>query len=104
MKKQINITITFIFFLLTSIISAQHNKSDIKKIKKLKKKYDFISVDNKYFNKPTNCLNIIVGDYSKGPSDGGSRYNKGIKNLREIDIKGNVIENISSYYLSLIHI
>lgn len=99
MKKQINFTL--IFFLFTSIIFAQYNKSDLKKIKRLKKKYDFISADNNYFKKPTNCLNIIAGEFSKGPSDGGGGYNKAIKNLRKIDIKGNVIENISSYYITL---
>lgn len=99
MKNRISLTL--IFFLFTIIINAQYSKSDLKRLKRLKKKHDFISVNYRYLDKSTNCSNVIVGEYSKSPSDRGGNYSNGVKKLKKIDLKGKVIESISNYNITL---
>ncbi len=99
MLNKILTTLLFIVYITPSF--AQLNKKEQKKLKTLKKQFEFVSLDNRYFSKPKNCNKIIVGNYSKGPSDGGGSFNKGITNLKIVTLDGDVIEQINDYGITL---
>ncbi|TDW44333.1 WG repeat protein [Flavobacterium sp. 270] len=69
---------------LTSLLSfAQQNNE--KQIKKLKRKFEYVS-------EPSQQLLFIAGNRIVGPSDGGGGYLAGVKDLKIIDLEGNIIK------------
>lgn len=99
MIHKILTTLFFILFITPAI--AQLSKKDQKKLKKLKKQYEFVSLDNGYFSTPKGCDKIIVGSFSRGPSDGGGGFNKGITNLKVVTLDGDVLKPINDYGITL---
>lgn len=95
------ILIALLFILATATTFAQLSKKEQKKLKSLKKQYDFVSINNSNFSTPKNCDKIIVGSYLRGPSDGGGGFNKGITNLKYVTLDGNVVQQISDYDITL---
>lgn len=92
---KINMYKTILFALLVFSIGktySQNTNFEGSFIKKLNKKYDFVSVKDKvdpqFYEK---CNKIVVGDYIYGPSDGGGSSVIGAKNLKFIDVDGNEV-------------
>ena len=96
--KKLNLIILVLITLSTSAF-AQLTKSDQKKLKKLKKQYDFVSIDKYRIDDEFTCNNIFVGNYVYGVNDGGGAPRNAVKNLKLITIDNKLVKEINDYII-----
>ena len=88
-----------IFSLIVTSAFGQLSKQEQKKLKKIKKQYDFVSIDKYRIDDKFKCDNIFVGDYIYGVNDGGGAPRNAIKNLKLITIDNKLVKEIKDYII-----
>lgn len=96
MKK---ISLLIILSIVWATAFGQLSKDNQKKLKKLNKKYEFVSIDKYQFDSDFKCENIFVGDYIYGANDGGGAPREAVKNVKMITIEDKVVKEISDFII-----
>ena len=98
MKK---ISLLIILSIVSMATFGQLSKENQKKLKNLKKKYEFVSIDKYQFDDDFKCENIFVGDYVYGVNDGGGAPREAVNNVKMITIDNKIVKEISDFIIIL---
>jgi len=96
--RKINLLVLILIFFGSNAF-GQLTKEEQKKLKKLKRQYDFVSIDKYRIDDKFNCENIFVGKYIYGANDGGGAPRNAIKDLKLITIDNKLLKEIEDYII-----
>ncbi len=99
MKKYLFLFLAMLFTLTHAF--GQLSKDDQKKLKKLKKEYEFVSIDKYQIDDNFKCENIFVGSYIYGVNDGGGAPRNAVKNIKLITIDNKTVKEINDFIILL---